>query len=579
MKNFLLLLPLVLITTSKAQDNIRLSNPVVLDIMQGNYDPGNYEATNPISGKDALVDHLLRSVSVDSLKSYLKTLQSFKTRHTASDTTSSQTGIGAARRWIMKKFRQFSARNENRLIPSFLDFEAEICSVYNHRNVLSILPGMETKGSENILLMAHMDSRCSERCNDSCFAPGVDDNGSGTALVIELARIMSALSPDHSVIFMLTTGEEQGLWGAKAFADFAVDNYIPLKAVQNNDIVSNVLCGETSSPPGCPPGTTDSTHVRIYSRGKNNSPHKSYARFVKLQYQEELKDKLNVPVMIKIMENTDRQGRGGDHIAFSSRNLTAIRFTSAHEHGNGHPDSSYTDRQHTGNDILGVDLNNDNKIDSFFINLHYLKRNVLINGLGTAMASTGPEAPDFDLINDQNGLTVNITSQKQYDHYRIGVRTRKNYFDQLFTLKNGYTLNLPGIKKGSVYFISVASVDNEEIESLFSPEKFAFAKGDGPAGIKPGERNFSARLLRPQPNPFQKTTTIRISSSEPEQQAKLFIFGAGGKKIKTFELTLTWGITEKTLKNVIFPSPGVYHIKIELKNGNKQTKKLIYTGK
>ncbi|MFM8243385.1 MAG: M28 family peptidase, partial [Crocinitomicaceae bacterium] len=125
---------------------------------------------------------------------------------------------GAARRWAFQKFSSFSAQAENRLIPSYFQFDKTICNVTQHRNVIGVLPGTDTSNHEVIIIEGHMDSRCENECDITCQAQGIEDNASGSALVFELARVMSKCSYKNTLVFMLTIGEEQGLYGADAFA-------------------------------------------------------------------------------------------------------------------------------------------------------------------------------------------------------------------------------------------------------------------------------------------------------------------------------------------------------------------------
>ena len=240
-----------------------------------------------------------------------------------------------------------------------------------------------------------MDSRCEDNCDIHCPAHGMEDNGSGVALVIELARVMSRYVFDHTIVFMTVTGEEQGLAGSNAFSDYALAQGLAIKAVFNNDIVGGIICGETSSPPSCPGlNHIDSTQVRLFSHGGFNSPHKALSRFIKLEYQEMIRPLSAVPMLLTIMSAEDRTGRGSDHIPFRENGYYAMRFCSANEHGNADvSDPEYHDRQHTTNDILGVDTDGDLEIDSFFVDFNYLARNTIINGNSAAMAALGPETP------------------------------------------------------------------------------------------------------------------------------------------------------------------------------------------
>src|SRR5205085_373648 len=156
---------------------------------------------------------------------------------------------------------------------------------------------------------------------------------------------------------------------------------IVIKEVQNNDVIGGIICGLTSSPPSCPgAGNIDSLHVRFFSYGGFNSPHKGLARFVKLEYKEQLRSIVSVPMTLNVMTPEDRTGRSGDHVPFRSLGgFTAMRFTSANEDGDANVSNpNYSDRQHSTRDTLGADTNNDQVVDSFFVDFDYLARNAVI---------------------------------------------------------------------------------------------------------------------------------------------------------------------------------------------------------
>ena len=231
---------------------------------------------------------------------------------------------------FMKNSQPSVQNNENRLVPGYLQFDRDICGVSQHRNVVGVLPGADPSDPSFIIIEGHMDSRCDTPCDIDCQAEGVEDNASGTALVIELARVMSKYTFDHTLVFMATIGEEQGLYGADAFATHAVQTDLQVKAVLNNDIVGGIICGKTSSAPSCPgEGLIDSTQVRLFSSGASTI-HKGLARFIKLEYAEELASIVDVPMMLTIMSAEDRTGRGGDHIPFRQKRIccNAVHFGS-----------------------------------------------------------------------------------------------------------------------------------------------------------------------------------------------------------------------------------------------------------
>ena len=467
----LLIISLILISTSVgAQINILSTNPIAEQILQGDYDPSDYTSEVVIDNHEDIIDGINALINADSLKSHLEEMSAFTNRNTGSDTVSATFGIGAARRWAYQKFESFSATNDNRLIPSYLQFDQAICGMNQHRNIFVVLPGSDIEDHGVVIIEAHFDSRCADGCDVLCDAHGMEDNGSGSALVLELARVMSAYTFKKTIVFLLTTGEEQGLYGAHAFSQYVIDKEIPLKAVLNNDVIGGVICGETSSAPSCPGvNLVDSTQVRFFTQGGFNSSNKQLARYIKLQYQEELLGIVNVPMQLTIMSAEDRTGRGGDHIPFRQDGFTAMRFTSAHEHGDAGIDEDYHDRQHTSDDILGVDTDGDLALDSFFVDFNYLARNAVINGVGTAMIALGPKPCDFLVETFEGpGIILRITEEIDYATYRVGLRTLTNDWDSVYVMTGNLDTIYPPTADN--YIVSVASVDVNGIESLFSRE-------------------------------------------------------------------------------------------------------------
>ncbi len=481
------------------------------------------------------------------MKAYLFEMLPFENRNTGADTTSATFGIGAARNWAFSKFQQFSAANQNRLIVSFLQFDQTICNMGTHKNIIAVLPGA-VANPEIIVIEGHFDSRCETACDITCDAHGMEDNGSGSALVLELARTMSKYTYNQTIVFMLTIGEEQGLYGANAFAEFCNQKNIGVKAVFNNDVIGGILCGQTSSAPSCPGlNDIDSTQVRIFSQGSSASIHKGLARFVKLEYQEELLPHVSVPMMITLMSAEDRTGRGGDHIPFRQRGYASIRFTSANEHGDASNGPGYTDRQHTHNDVLGVDTDGDQMIDSFFVDFNYLSRNAAINGVGASMAAIGPVTPSFtSVILPGGNVQIDITDPNNYGAYRIGFRNTSNDFDTLYNT-NQLTYVVP-LSLNGIYYFSVCSVDSNGVESLFAREVRHIVTTTAVEEPKENEINYEQNIFLHQnrPNPFDEATYIGFDVKQKVKYntAYLSIVGIDGKEIQQIPVELNLGMNE-----------------------------------
>src|SRR5688572_20313978 len=159
-KYFLFLSILIASLPGRSQLNIISTNSDAEAVLQGNYDPAAYAATNVIDFPDTISARINRLINPDSMKLSLEILSSYHTRNSGSDTVSNNIGIGAARRWVYSKFEEFSNQNESRLIPSYLQFDLLICGAAQHRNIFAVLPGRDTSDPSIIIIEAHLDSRC-----------------------------------------------------------------------------------------------------------------------------------------------------------------------------------------------------------------------------------------------------------------------------------------------------------------------------------------------------------------------------------------------------------------------------------
>ena len=583
MKFPLFVLLCFMVSTTFSQTNIHTTNPVADEILVGNYTAADYASSAPITAKNQIIEGINASVNPDSLKSYIIKLASFENRNTGSDTLSLTRGIGAARDWVLSKFNEISAQNESRLVTSFLQFDQVICNIGRHKNILGVLPGTNTANHKVILIEGHIDSRTVGTCDTTNSAQGVEDNATGTALVIELARVMSQYTFENTIVFMATIGEEQGLHGAEAFAKHAQDQNIPLEAVLNNDVIGGVICGKTSSEPSCPgENDIDSTQVRLFSNGSFNSASKQLARYIKLQYKEELKSIVSVPMMLTIMNAEDRIGRGGDHIPFREKGYAAMRFTSANEHGNAASSSAaYTDRQHSSDDILGVDTNNDTKIDSFFVDFNYLSRNAVINGVSAASIAFGPEP--LTVIAEQvdsNKLAFEIVSDVDYSFYRLALRTETNDWDTVYTFDHKIdtiTVRTDFVFPNGLtfYFLSAASVDENNTESLFSPE-IAIQSTVGVVDYEAKEQS-PFKLLQNRPNPFDETTTISVLGNQgaPNKSGIIKIHNLQGKLIKELAIDLSYEVNEVTYEHG-YGATGTYLYSLYIDGKKVESRTMVF---
>ena len=199
-------------------------------------------------------------VSQVRLRSDVAALVSFGTRHTLSSADDPSRGIGAARRWAEGEFRKTSA-----VCGGCLEIALPEDTVTGDRmprpvkiiDVVAVQRGTE-RPNEVVIVQGHIDSRVSDVMNATADAPGANDDGSGTALVLEAARVLSKRKFPTTIVYAVLTGEEQGLFGGKLLAQYARQQGWTVKAVLNNDIVGNTRGSD---------GVVDATHVRVFSEG------------------------------------------------------------------------------------------------------------------------------------------------------------------------------------------------------------------------------------------------------------------------------------------------------------------------
>lgn len=303
--------------------------------------PVKLEIIKPVI--DSEIASLVKFVSADSIKAYIQKMVSFKTRHSMSDTVNATTGIGAARRWVSYKFRQFAKRNGANMTVELDPYKLEpnprqprVNRTVTMKNVLGTLKGTDSNDNRIILISGHLDSRNSDVMDSVGIAPGANDDASGVAVVMELARVMSQKKYPCTIVFMAVQGEEQGLVGARYLANKMKTNGTNLIAMFNNDIVGNSIASET--------GDKNDKTIRVFSemipalenedqtaarnslKAENDSPSRQLARYIKETSEPYVKG-----FTVTLNARPDRFLRGGDHTPFNQLGFTAVRFTEFNE--------------------------------------------------------------------------------------------------------------------------------------------------------------------------------------------------------------------------------------------------------
>jgi len=408
---------------------------------------------------DPRVQKIVAAVSEDRLRQLLTRLVSFGTRATLSNQAGTTRAIGGARQWIFDELKRSSPRLQVSFDTHQIAPQGRITRQVELRNVMAVLPG---KSPRRIYISGHYDSlnlgdrgqaglntgggnpQASAEFNHDVEAPGANDDGSGTVLTMELARVLaeSGIEFDATLVFICWAGEEQGLIGSAAHAQDLVAAKATVEAMFNNDIVGNSRGGN---------GIVDAESVRVYAVGPEDSMARSLARYIGRTAA------VYVPShQIRLMAREDRFGRGSDQSSFTQAGYPAIVFREANENFS---------KQHSANDTLdGVDF-------------AYLAQNARVNAAGSASLALAPPAPKVTGDRGQNLLSRGASG---YDAdmrwaaspgavaYRIYWRdTWSNDWQRQQTIGNVTQFVLPNVSIDDFVF-GVSAISGDGQESLVS---------------------------------------------------------------------------------------------------------------
>lgn len=280
---------------------------------------------------DARLREIVQPVSGAQMKRTVEKLVSFGTRHTLSSQTDPKRGIGAALSWTKGQFESFglpTVRPCETFTGARVPKPTPVC------DMVAIQRGTE-RPNDVVIITGHIDSRVTDVMNATSDAPGANDDGSGTAAVIEAARVLSKHKFPGTIVYAALSGEEQGLYGGKVLANHAKSQGWNVVANLNNDIIGN-SCGSD--------GVCNDNVVRVFSEGprwqghedlakqirslggENDAPSRNISRFL-----DSLADRLNIGLDVMQVWRNDRFGRGGDHTEFLNAGYPGVRFSVAVE--------------------------------------------------------------------------------------------------------------------------------------------------------------------------------------------------------------------------------------------------------
>jgi hypothetical protein len=410
--------------------------------------------------EDPEIKKMISEIKAENLEATIHKLVSFGTRHTLSDTKSKTKGIGAAQQWVKSEFDKAALESNGRLTSTIDYFTVKadgkrITVDSQLGNVMATLKGTDPNDNRVLIISGHLDSRVSDVMNVKSNAPGANDDGSGVAAVIELAKVMSKRSFSATIIFVAVTGEEQGLYGARHLAEFAKESKWNIIAMLNNDMIGNSLSSGTN--------LRDNTQIRVFSETipfletedeakmrkaisrDNDSPSRLLARYIKTvteQYVDQLK--------VKLVYRNDRFLRGGDHTPFSQNGFTAVRFCEMNEN---------FDHQHqdlrTENTIKYGDLPE-------FMDFDYLRKNTCSNLATLASLAWSPKAPEnvgIEVKKLSNSSTLIWTAPEgkvQFGYQILMRETSSSHWEKTFFVKDTQA-EIPYSKDN--YFFGVQTID------------------------------------------------------------------------------------------------------------------------
>ncbi|MCM3870869.1 MAG: M28 family metallopeptidase, partial [Pyrinomonadaceae bacterium] len=436
------------------------------------------------------VARLVQKIDARNIERIIRKLVSFGTRNTLSPQDDPNRGIGAARDWLYSEFLKAAENSGGRMTVEKQAYEQpkapRIATPTVITNVVATLRGTQPESENRIYVVSgHYDSMCSSPTDEKCDAPGANDDASGTAAVLEMARVMARYKFEATIIFLAVAGEEQGLLGSTYFAEQAKQKGSNVEAMFTNDIVGNTLGGN---------GVRDRRTVRVFSEGvpsnetsaeatvrrsvggENDSPSRQLARFVK-----ETGERYVPHIKVMMVYRRDRYGRGGDHIPFLERGFAAVRFTEPnedfrHQHQN----------VRTENGIKFGDLPE-------FVDYPYVANVARVNAANLAILALAPARPrnvtiltarlsnDTDLKWDANGEPDLAGYEILWRDTTAAVWTNSRWVGNV----TSYTIK--GLSKDNAFF-GVRSVDKQGHRS---PVSFP----------RPAGRTTPTSIPSPTPNP------------------------------------------------------------------------------
>ena len=417
------------------------------------------------SQTDSRIYDIIDLVSEERIEKDITKLAGFGTRHTLSDTISGSRGIGAARRWIKSEFEKTASECNNCLDVFYQKNLVE--KGENNRivkdvwvvNVVAIQKGTKYP-NRYIIMSGDIDSRVSDPNDYNSDSPGANDNASGMAGTMEAARVLSKYQFENSIIYLGLSGEEQGLFGGKGFAEYALDKEWKIIGVLNNDMIGNIkgVDGVISnrdfrifSEPVPPTETEKERKSRRFYGGEVDGISRQLARYT---YNT---TKIYMPEMKpNLVYRLDRFGRGGHHRPFNDVGFPGIRIMESHE--------NYTQQHQDIRVENGIEYGDELK----HVNFNYAAKLTAVNAITMANLAWSPPSP----ITVGIGGIVEASAKLKWDLVE-GAKGYKIYWRETTSANWEYSRYVEGITEFTLegividnYLFGVASVGKNGHESV-----------------------------------------------------------------------------------------------------------------
>jgi hypothetical protein len=416
----------------------------------------------PAARTNREIARLVREIDARNIERTIRKLVSFGTRNTLSEQNDPNRGIGAARDWLYAEFQKAAAPSNGRMTVEKQTFEqpkaARVPQPTMLTNIVATLKGTQPESEKRMYVVSgHYDSMCSSPTDAKCDAPGANDDASGTAAVLEMARVMAKYSFDATVVFMTVPGEEQGLLGSTYYAEQVKKNNLDIEAMFTNDIIGSSLGGN---------GVRDTHTVRVFSEGvpsnettqeattrrsvggENDSPSRQMARFIK-----EVGERYVPAMKVWMIYRRDRYGRGGDHQPFLERGYAAVRFCE--------PNENYHHQHQNVRLENGVQYGDLPEFDDF----NYIANVARVNAAALAMLALAPARPKNVIVASglSNDTELKWDANKEPDlaGYEIVWRdTTSGVWTNSRSIGNVTSYSMKGMSKDN-YFFGVRAVDKD----------------------------------------------------------------------------------------------------------------------